>query len=367
MARIGIYLGDITDPASNISASLEPWTRYLTTGGHQVDLFGGAVPFKPAHPKCDQLQISGSRPSSSVTKGIVGFDTCMKYCQKYSPDIIVQFWRYPHHAPAVALAGSLTRTPTVLRFNGDILNQHRMYDGFLRYPVAGFQWFSGFIANLADRVIAFGSYGKNELKKCGVSSQKINILPPSADIGDRFQPAPDVSTVRKELSISLNKKIVLYVGRIESSKGMEFLQKVIESSYGKGNTKFLLVGPGAGESEVVDHDTAREFDNDIVRIEGKVSHSKIHKYYQSSDVYVHPSPFEGIPLTLIEALKCGLPVVARPAGDISLLTSNLASDPDQMAKIVYNNSWDKTWENKELFSKDYQYSKINSIISDIID
>jgi glycosyltransferase involved in cell wall biosynthesis len=325
------------------------------------------VPFDEAHPKCNQVEISDTNPPSPVIKSIAGAWTCVKYCREYSPNIVAQFWRYPHHAPAVVVAGHLTNTPTLLRLNGDVFRQHRMYNGLLQYPAAAFNRFSGLAANFASRIIAFGPHGRKELAQHGVNDQKIVTLPPSADIGDQFQPVTDVSTVRAELDLSPDRRIALYVGRIESSKGMRFLREVINETNSESDFQFVLVGPGSGESESVDHEITTQFESDIVRIEGKVPHSNIHKYYQSADVYVHPSPFEGIPLTLIEALKCGLPVVARPAGDIGILTSNLVDDPEDMAKILLKSEWDETWEDKELFSKEYQYSKLNTIIAEIID
>ncbi|WP_197075938.1 glycosyltransferase family 4 protein [Halostagnicola sp. A56] len=59
-----------------------------------------------------------------------------------------------------------------------------------------------------------------------------------------------------------------------------------------------------------------------VTIIGSVEPSEIPKYYRGADFLVHPSLTEGVPRAVLEALACGLPVVARDVGDISYVTEN---------------------------------------------
>lgn len=364
MAKIGIYAGDANDPISNVKASLPQWTRYLSGIGHDVDLFGAALPFDGSDSQCTQLKHTGGG-TSAVDKVLYAYRTCVNYCIEYDPDVLIQFWRYPVHAPAVVGAGHRTGVSAVLRYNGDVFRQHRGFSGVTKYLVQAFNTPSKIAPRFADAVVAFGEYGESELVRRGVSQDDIYILPPSGDVGEQFLPPRDKSTVKKRLGLPIDKTLALYVGRIETVKGMDYLRETISQVAAQDQIQFVLVGGGPGRSDHSTHEDVDIFDDDTVRIEGKISHDEIHKYYQAGDVYVHPSPYEGIPLTILEALQCGLPVVARSAGDIHLAVPNIVNGPTEMAQMLLQETWQSGWRNRRPFTKEYQRAALNQIISDV--
>lgn len=77
---------------------------------------------------------------------------------------------------------------------------------------------------------------------------------------------------------------------------------------------------------------------DKVRFLG--SQSNVYAYLKEADIFLMPSKFEGMPMTIIEAMGTGLPVVASPVGGIpDMLTHGesglLASeDPNEFARAV---------------------------------
>jgi len=70
------------------------------------------------------------------------------------------------------------------------------------------------------------------------------------------------------------------------------------------------------------------------------SRSDVYSYLQEADIFLMPSKFEGMPMTIIEAMGTGLPVVASPVGGIpDMLTHGesglLASgEPEVFAQAV---------------------------------
>jgi glycosyltransferase involved in cell wall biosynthesis len=54
-----------------------------------------------------------------------------------------------------------------------------------------------------------------------------------------------------------------------------------------------------------------------VSIVGRVSPSKIHDYYAAADVYAQVSVYEGMPMTLLEAMASGLPLVGTDVPGIA--------------------------------------------------
>ena len=83
----------------------------------------------------------------------------------------------------------------------------------------------------------------------------------------------------------------------------------------------MIVGEGHDEQKV--RDTVSNFNlKDYVIFTGKISPEIIQNYYQMADIFTLPSYTEGLPLVVIEAMACGLPVVVSTAGGIPELVKN---------------------------------------------
>ena len=88
----------------------------------------------------------------------------------------------------------------------------------------------------------------------------------------------------------------------------------------RNDIEFVMVGPDEGMRQKVIEligDEKRIHLLDAVR--GK---EKIAEIYQGSDVYVLPSYREGLPLTIFEAMSCGLPIVASPVNGVPYEVEN---------------------------------------------
>jgi len=177
----------------------------------------------------------------------------------------------------------------------------------------------------------------------------------------RFCPVNDVEKYRSNLRLPPNERVVLFVGRLTKMKGMEFARSVIQRTSSNSDITYVFVGEGPYKDKLRD-----EFDDNILRMPGHVSYSKIDKYYKSADIYMHPSPHEGIPLSILEALDCEVPVVAREAGDVRFVTSNTVTTPEQMAELILTDNLEPIWLNKDKFTEAYQREKLNEVTSSVI-
>ena len=119
--------------------------------------------------------------------------------------------------------------------------------------------------------------------------------------------------IREKLNIGPGDIALMFVGRGEDKvKGTDAITAALNRLYQKFPKIRLLAIPGSGFSDAPW----------LFRI-GPVSHQEMPAYYSAADIFVNASLDEGMPLTVIEAMGLGLPVVAAPVGGIpDIITHN---------------------------------------------
>ena len=129
-----------------------------------------------------------------------------------------------------------------------------------------------------------------------------------------FLPAGDKRSLREALNWNEDDIVGVYVGLISESKGMAELAVASERLLAK-YPRFRLVcvgdGPAMHRLIALQDQTVRE---DAVELVGQVAPEEVPAYLQASDFMVFPSHSEGMPQAVIEAMNCGLPVVATKVG-----------------------------------------------------
>ena len=112
-------------------------------------------------------------------------------------------------------------------------------------------------------------------------------------------------------------KIVLFVGRIEPLKGIDTLLKAMPSLH--NSTKLLVVGGDEKDSDRID---SLRVLADSLGVGDQVSfldarpHDKMPLFYNSANVCVIPSYYESFGLVALEAMACGVPVIASDVGGL---------------------------------------------------
>ena len=109
---------------------------------------------------------------------------------------------------------------------------------------------------------------------------------------------------------------VLFTGRLTEEKGADILIDIIKLANDKlqlKNIRFIIAGSGSYEREI--RALAQSYNN-VVYL-GFVDRQALPKVYMEANLYLLPSRTEGIPLSLLEAQSCGLPVVASNIPGVS--------------------------------------------------
>jgi glycosyltransferase involved in cell wall biosynthesis len=179
--------------------------------------------------------------------------------------------------------------------------------------------------NFADAVVSTSQVLEGLCVRSGLQREKIIRLPNGVD-HELFKPlsAGERVLLREKLHAPQDKIILLTVGTVNYTKGLDALIQAIYrlDEPMKKRIRLWVVGPTtnrdgansvqAGFEEFVDKvkSMINEFGlQDIVQFKGR--QQNVHEYMQAADLYIHPSRKEGQPNAILEAMACGLPVIAN--------------------------------------------------------
>ena len=137
------------------------------------------------------------------------------------------------------------------------------------------------------------------------AKNKVHVIANGIDIPEKV-PARDS---RETLHL-------LCLGRIEKEKGMHHAVRAI-TEFKTENVKLDIVGTGPYLDELKLLITKLGID-EIVSCHGRVEDDELSELFALADIYLMPTTRqEGLPLTILEAMANGLPVIASDIGGIS--------------------------------------------------
>ena len=201
--------------------------------------------------------------------------------------------------------------------------------------------FRNFIKYDASKAVAVRVVNQNQvpdfLKKSGVPAEKIKYIPSLYIDLNIFKPL----NTQKDYDL-------IFVGRMEENKGLNLFLEAVR----KIHAKALIVGSGslAKNTKLRVKDLGLE---DRVTIHGWAKDSlEVAELLNKSKILVMPSYNEGGPRVVLEAMACGLPVLATPVGIVPDIIKN-----EESGVIINWNSSDIAEKAKHLLENQEEYEK----------
>jgi glycosyltransferase involved in cell wall biosynthesis len=155
-----------------------------------------------------------------------------------------------------------------------------------------------------DRVIIFSEQQKSLLEHYGVPADNVAVIPNGVDI-DKY--APGASEFKQTLEASA---LVGYLGRVDPEKNVDILVRAFQDVDAPEDVKLVVIGNGS-EKRRLD----RRYGNARVVFTGQVmEEAKRIAMLRAMDIFVLPSMVEGLSLSLLEAMACGVAPVATDVG-----------------------------------------------------
>lgn len=173
----------------------------------------------------------------------------------------------------------------------------------------------GYTFDQADVIIAVSRYERSILSFIfGVDQKKIACVPNGVDV-NKF----NYSYLKCKSS---KQKIVLYVGRLEKYKGVQYLiHAFTRINKEHPDSKLIVVGAGVYNTNLITLVNKLGLRDKVIFLKN-VSESKLLQVYASSDVFVMLSEYEAFGISVVEAMASCIPVVVTKVGGISEIVQN---------------------------------------------
>ena len=167
-----------------------------------------------------------------------------------------------------------------------------------------YQLYAPFLGNY-DRVIVFSQIQRELLARMGVREENIAVIPNGVDT---VKYSPGASTVKAEFQAE---RLFVYQGRIAPEKNVESLLRAWKQSDMAVGSKLLIVGDGPLKPSL---EPFYDSEYGITWLGFVADEDRRIEILRGADVFILPSLVEGLSLSLLEAMSCGLACLATDVG-----------------------------------------------------
>lgn len=200
-----------------------------------------------------------------------------------------------HEARRLGVPAVLDRTNSHIVYQQDLVNEEYRSLGMVER-----RWHSDAVIarglaeyQEADRIVTLSSFARRSFLEKGFDAERVLLVPSGADLA-AFSPGAKRDEVFR----------VIYCGAAAVKKGTHYLLEAFER-LALPRAELWLIGPVFEEMRPV----LSRYEGSFT-LKGVVAHDRLADLYRAGSVYVQPSLEEGLAKVILEAMACGLPVVA---------------------------------------------------------
>lgn len=165
----------------------------------------------------------------------------------------------------------------------------------------------------ASKVIALTETEKEQYEIMGINEKKICIIPNGINLND-YEYDYNIDEFKKKHSIDTRDRLILYLGRLSKSKGIDLLIRAFSKIDSDINCKLLLIGPDENYRSELERLIGALGLKDNVIFTGFINDREKIMVLKSADIFITPN-FSGFPVTFLEACACSTPIITTNKGD----------------------------------------------------
>ena len=205
----------------------------------------------------------------------------------------------------------LARCPTFLIHHGSYEGYPQAFSWWALNKARVAYWLS---ARRATIVCTVSEHSKKDMVRFyGVNPEQINVVPEGVDTRT-FRPMQDPQTLTRwrVKTFGLDTPYIVYVGKPIERRNLSALIKAFALIKRKKTFphKLLIVGSDLDGTSPFRQVIATENVSKDVIIFGYVDHQEMPLVYNSADLLIYPSSYEGFGMPVLEAMACGTPAIA---------------------------------------------------------
>jgi N-acetyl-alpha-D-glucosaminyl L-malate synthase BshA len=306
----------------------------LAENGHSVHIISYAIPFRfesfRRNLKYHEVEVTAYPLFRYPPYDLALAGTIMEVASQYGLDILHAHYAIPHaisgHLAREMLDGSELRLITTLHGTDiTIIGQQRIFQRITRFGIRQSDGVTSVSQELKQRVL-------NTID-CG--AQAIEVIPNFVDT-QRFKPGSNPE--RRAQLAAPDEKLVFHVGNFREVKRPKDALRAFAAATREIKARLVMVGDGPELGAT--RELARE-----LGIESRVNflgtYDAIWELLPQADLFFLPSEYESFGLSALEAMACGVPVVASNTGGVPEVVEDGVSgllrtpgDVDSMAGAI---------------------------------
>lgn len=283
------------------------------------------------------------------------YSTLRRLCKEFRFDLIDAHFGYPDGYAAMKLGRWLHR-PVAITLRGTE-PRHFRTPRVRRHLVRALEG--------ADRIFAVSESLRQHALEMGIGPpEKIRVVGNGVD-ADKFFPLPQAGS-RRALGLPDDAKVLITVGGLVERKGFHRVIALLPKLREKHPTlRYLIVGGPSAEGDWSTRLRGQVEElglEDVVCFLGALPHQEVKRALSAADVFVLATSNEGWANVILEAMACGLPVVATDVGgnsevvkDVSLGTILPLDDPETLGAAL-DEALDRNWDPEKIIA----YARANS-------
>jgi glycosyltransferase involved in cell wall biosynthesis len=204
-----------------------------------------------------------------------------------------------------------------------------------------------YVLRHASKVIVVSELGLNHyLGKMRDMADKFVLIPTGIDC-QKFRPLPDIDDIKRRNAVDPEEPCIFAAARLESEKGLDLLLNAFCRVLRKHpKATAIIAGQGSQERQLKSLAASLGIAQNV-RFVGLATGTQLVELYNCADVVALTSYWEGFPVSCLEALACGKPLISTRVGEIPKILRDgetgyfcNSRDPDEYGHLL-EMGWDK--------------------------